>query len=56
MEPGGSHRMAMDPQSEGRNTLLVLAQFCPKCSVDIQLATQVVQLVHETISHRPPLT
>ncbi len=26
--------MAVDPQSEGRNTLLVLAQFCPKCSED----------------------
>ncbi len=27
--------MAVDPQSEGRNTLLVLAQFCPKCSEDV---------------------
>jgi len=26
----------VDAQSEGRNTLLVLAHFCPKCFEDVQ--------------------
>ncbi len=29
MEPGDSHRMAVDPKSEGGNTLLVMDSFVP---------------------------
>jgi hypothetical protein len=36
MEPRNSWPIAVDHQSEGRNTLLVLAQFCLKCSEDVQ--------------------
>ena len=47
--------MAVDPQSEGRNTLLVLAQFCPKCSEDVQAdshAEDCIKLVNqEPLAH-----
>jgi hypothetical protein len=38
--------MAVDAQSEGRNTLLVLAHFCPKCFEDVQVRiTKMIQRV-----------